>query len=247
MIGFVGGAIGADIYCDRTGVICRTIADCAKVLDALRNPDGGTYDPRDPYTTVPRSSLLPAYAEHARAAGTPGALKGMRIGIIRELMLVRPGEKSTVAICTAAAAEIKSVLGDKLGATLVEFGRPAVGARPRPRTDGPRFPRRPGAAGAAVHARHPVPPRAGRHAAVQGIRRRDPADRVPARQGVRQRHDGADRLHGGAGGRPHRAARQSRHRHDPAAGTGQHLPLPDPAIPVAPGGRLGGARLYRDA
>src|ERR1043165_8471355 len=51
MIGFVGGAIGADIYCDRTGVICRTIGDCAKVLDALRNPDGGTYDPRDPFTT----------------------------------------------------------------------------------------------------------------------------------------------------------------------------------------------------
>src|SRR6266511_4569725 len=35
MIGFVGGAIGADIYCDRTGILCRTIADCAKVLDAL--------------------------------------------------------------------------------------------------------------------------------------------------------------------------------------------------------------------
>jgi amidase len=124
MIGFVGGAIGADIFCDRTGVICRTIADCASVLDALRNPDGGTYDPRDPYTTVPRSSLLPAYAEHARASGSPGALKGMRIGIIRESMLVRPGEKSTVAICTAAAAEIKSVLGERLGASLVESTDP---------------------------------------------------------------------------------------------------------------------------
>ena len=35
MIGFVGAAIGADIYCDRSGILCRTIADCAKVLDAL--------------------------------------------------------------------------------------------------------------------------------------------------------------------------------------------------------------------
>ena len=35
MLGFDGGAIGADIYCDRTGILCRTIADCAKVLDAL--------------------------------------------------------------------------------------------------------------------------------------------------------------------------------------------------------------------
>ena len=36
--GFNGGAIGADIYCDRSGILCRTIADCAKVLDALKDP-----------------------------------------------------------------------------------------------------------------------------------------------------------------------------------------------------------------
>src|SRR5205814_3903722 len=119
-----GGAIGADIYCDRSGIMARTIADCAKVLDALRNPDGGYYDPRDPYTTVPRSSVLPNYTEHTRASGAPGALKGIRIGVIRESMLVRPGEKSTVPICTAAAAEIKSVLGQKLGGTLVESADP---------------------------------------------------------------------------------------------------------------------------
>src|SRR5689334_881699 len=124
MLGFNGGAIGADIYCDRSGIMARTIADCAKVLDALRNADGGYYDPRDPYTTVPRSSVLPNYTEHARASGSAGALKGMRIGVIRESMLVRPGEKSTVPICTAAAVEIKSVLGDRLGATLVESSDP---------------------------------------------------------------------------------------------------------------------------
>ena len=38
MLGFDGGAIGADIYCDRSGIHCRTIADCAKVLDALKDP-----------------------------------------------------------------------------------------------------------------------------------------------------------------------------------------------------------------
>src|SRR5712671_3980598 len=124
MLGFNGGAIGADIYCDRSGIMARTIADCAKVLDALRNPDGGYYDPRDPYTTVPRSSVLPSYAEHARASGATGALKGMRIGVIRESMLVRPGEKATVPICTAAAAEIKTVLGGTLGATLAESSDP---------------------------------------------------------------------------------------------------------------------------
>ena len=58
MLGFDGGAIGADIYCDRSGIHCRTIGDCAKVLDALKDPADGYYDPRDPFTTVPRSSVL---------------------------------------------------------------------------------------------------------------------------------------------------------------------------------------------
>jgi amidase len=125
MLGFDGGAIGADIYCDRSGILCRTIADCAKVLDALKDPVDGYYDPRDPYTTVPRSSVLRTpYASHARASGAPGSLKGLRIGIVRESMLVRPGETATVLISTAAAAEIKAVLGARLGATLVESTDP---------------------------------------------------------------------------------------------------------------------------
>ena len=65
MLGFDGGAIGADIYCDRSGIHARTIADCAKMLDALKDPVEGYYDPRDPYTTVPRSSVLSTpYADH---------------------------------------------------------------------------------------------------------------------------------------------------------------------------------------
>ncbi len=73
MLGFDGGAIGADIYCDRSGILARTIADCAKVLDALKDPVAGYYDPRDPYTTVPRSSVLPTpYASHATSPGDAG-------------------------------------------------------------------------------------------------------------------------------------------------------------------------------
>src|SRR5215510_877620 len=84
MLSFNGGAIGADIYCDRSGILTRTIGDAAKVLDALKDPVAGYYDPRDPYTTVPRSSVLSTpYARHAKPAGL---LKGMRIGIIRESM-----------------------------------------------------------------------------------------------------------------------------------------------------------------
>jgi Asp-tRNA(Asn)/Glu-tRNA(Gln) amidotransferase A subunit family amidase len=125
MLGFNGGAIGADIYCDRSGIICRTVADCARVLDALRDPREGYYDPRDPFTTVPRASVLSTpYASHATMPGTPGALGGVRIGVIRESMAHPPGSLTEVPIVTAAAREIKSVLGGTLGATLVESTDP---------------------------------------------------------------------------------------------------------------------------
>jgi hypothetical protein len=48
----------------------------------------------------------------------------MRIGIIRESML-NPGLRHVEPITTAAAAEIKTVLGGKLGAVLVESSDPA--------------------------------------------------------------------------------------------------------------------------
>ena len=125
LLGFNGGAIGADIYCDRTGILCRTIADCAKVLDALRDSTEGYYDPRDPYTTVPRSSVLRTpYASHATMPGTPGALRGLRIGIVRESMVHSRDSKTEGPIVTAAAREIKAILGDRLGATLVESSDP---------------------------------------------------------------------------------------------------------------------------
>ena len=50
MLGFDGGAIGADIYCDRSGIHGKTLADCALILDALKDADTGYYDPRDPFT-----------------------------------------------------------------------------------------------------------------------------------------------------------------------------------------------------
>src|SRR5437773_1644508 len=125
VLGFNGGAIGADIYCDRSGILCRTIAECARVLDALKDPVTGYYDPRDEYTTVPRSAVLRTpYASHARMPGTPDALRGMRIGIVRESMVYAAGSKAEEPIVTAAAREIKSVLGDRLGATLVESSDP---------------------------------------------------------------------------------------------------------------------------
>ncbi len=122
MLGFDGGAIGADIYCDRAGIHCRTINDCATVLDALKDADNGYYDARDAYTTVPRSSVLSTpYSIHTRASPT---LKGMRLGIIRESMAYPAGSKTEAPIVSAAAREIKTILGEKLGATLVESSDP---------------------------------------------------------------------------------------------------------------------------
>jgi Asp-tRNA(Asn)/Glu-tRNA(Gln) amidotransferase A subunit family amidase len=95
------------------------------VLDALKDPVEGYYDPRDPYTTVPRASVLATpYASHARAAGTPNALRGMRIGVIRESMAYAAGSRTEEPIATAVAVEIKAVLAGQLGATLVESSDP---------------------------------------------------------------------------------------------------------------------------
>jgi Asp-tRNA(Asn)/Glu-tRNA(Gln) amidotransferase A subunit family amidase len=131
MIGFDGGAIGSDIYNDRTGIHCRSITDSAKVLDALKDPEDGYYDPREPFSTVPRSSILShPYAQTAATAGTPGALKGMRIGVIRESM-ASSGAKATEPIISAASKEIKAVLGQHLGAALVESVDPQFADDPQ--------------------------------------------------------------------------------------------------------------------
>jgi amidase len=125
MLGFDGGAIGADIYCDRTGIHARKIGDAAKILDALKDPERGYYDPRDPFTTVPRSSVLSTpYAGHAEGNGAPGALKGMRLGVIRESMIYPKGSMTEQPIVDAAKTEIKSVLGGHLGVSLVESSDP---------------------------------------------------------------------------------------------------------------------------
>src|SRR5499427_433180 len=121
MLGLDGGAIGADIYCDRAGIHARTLLDCAKILDALKDPVEGYYDPRDPYTTVPRSFVLATrYASHALTPGKRGALAGVRLGIIRESMTYPAGSKTERPIIDAAVREISDVLGSQLGATLVE-------------------------------------------------------------------------------------------------------------------------------
>ena len=187
MLGFDGGAIGADIYCDRSGIHARRLVDAAKVLDALKDEANGYYDPRDPYTTVPRPSVLAGgYTRHAAASGAAGALAGRRIGVVRESML-NPGIKLVEPITTRGR------------------GRDPHGARRASRRDAGGI--RPTRSGRPTRPASRCAPASARRwrgscrcscrsccsaCATMGSRcsRRSPprsADRVPARQGVRQR------------------------------------------------------------
>jgi amidase len=116
-----GGAIGADPYLDRAGLQCRTVKDTALVLDALRDPQRGYFDPRDVYTALPRSiaSKIP-YASFAAGIAKNGSkpLAGMRIGIVREYMVKH--STNDAAMSDRVNEEIKTILRDRLGAELVE-------------------------------------------------------------------------------------------------------------------------------
>ena len=233
MLGFDGGAIGADIYCDRSGILARTIADCAKVLDALKDPDSGYYDPRDPYTTVPRSSVLAGgYARHARAA--PASLRGMRIGIVRELMLVRPGDKVGRADLHAPPRpRSRRCSAASSARPWSKSADPLWERDPDIETDAPRFPR--GRWRSSCRCSCPICCSASGATGSRCSRNSPPRSSRPSSLPGKffgSGDDGADRLLRRARRGPHRAAAQPRHRHDPGPGAGDELPLPHPAISV---------------
>jgi amidase len=117
MISF-GGAIGANPYQDRPGIMCRTVKDTATVLDAFRDTKTGAYfDPRDPYTALPRIiATKTSYVGALSEATNSKPLAGMRIGVIRALMV--KANPSEAPVSDGINRELK-VLQD-LGATLVE-------------------------------------------------------------------------------------------------------------------------------
>jgi Asp-tRNA(Asn)/Glu-tRNA(Gln) amidotransferase A subunit family amidase len=117
-----GGAIGADPYLDRAGITCRTVRDAALVLDALKDPKRGYFDPRDIYTALPRALISKEpYASFAPAKTTTNGklpLAGLRVGIVREYMVKHSANDR--AMSDLVNEEIKSVLRDRLGAEIVE-------------------------------------------------------------------------------------------------------------------------------
>jgi amidase len=101
---------------DRAGIHCKSVKDAALVLDAMKG-----YKSDDIYTAIPKG-LIPKepYTSFVipDAAVKDKPLKGVRIGIVREFMVKHT--KNDVAISDQLDKEIKTVLRDKLGATLVE-------------------------------------------------------------------------------------------------------------------------------
>ena len=118
-----GGGIGYQWFNDRAGIHSRTLKDAALVLDAVKDPEQGYFDSKDPYTAVPKA-LIPeeGYTSFAMSdkqlKKNPKPLKGIRIAIVREHML-KP-TLNHVAISDQIDQEIKTVLRDKLGADIVE-------------------------------------------------------------------------------------------------------------------------------
>ena len=122
MISF-GGAIGANPYQDRPGIMCRSVKDAATILDAFRDAKTKSYfDPRDPYTALPRAiaSKMP-YASAATDLSASKPLAGMRIGVIRALMV--KDTPSHAAVSDGIDRELKVL--KELGAELVEDIDPA--------------------------------------------------------------------------------------------------------------------------
>ncbi len=105
------GMYGAG-YNTRTGPICRTVKDAAKVLDVIAG-----YDPLDELTAF-SVGRLPA-TPYASFTGT-ARLDGVRIGVLREYMdrsLFNEADEESIAAAERALVDLQ-----KLGATIVDPG-----------------------------------------------------------------------------------------------------------------------------
>jgi Asp-tRNA(Asn)/Glu-tRNA(Gln) amidotransferase A subunit family amidase len=115
------GGFGNQFFVDRAGIYGKTVKDAVLVLDAIKDPDRGYFDPRNIYTSLPKS-FVPDEPYTSFLVGEEDVdknpLAGMRIGIVREFMA--QSTTNDVAISEKLDNEIKTILRDKLGAELVE-------------------------------------------------------------------------------------------------------------------------------
>jgi Asp-tRNA(Asn)/Glu-tRNA(Gln) amidotransferase A subunit family amidase len=105
------GMMGAGLNM-RTGPICRSVADAARILDVIAG-----YDPKDEMTVF-ALSRKPAQSYSSFASAR--SLQGVRIGVIREYMskkLFAKADEESIDIVEHAIADLR-----KLGATIVDPG-----------------------------------------------------------------------------------------------------------------------------
>ncbi len=105
------GMMGAGLNM-RTGPICRSVADAAKILDVIAG-----YDPKDDMTVLSVGRTPPrSYASAAAAK----RLDGLRIGVVREYLnkkLFSQADEQSIDLVERAIADLR-----KLGATIVDPG-----------------------------------------------------------------------------------------------------------------------------
>jgi len=117
------GGIGNQWFNDRAGIHARTLADAAFALDAIKDPDTGYFDSRDPFTAIPKALIADKpYASFAvtdaALKATPKPLQGIRIAMLREHFMKKT--LNHAAISDQIDQEVKTVLRDRLGAELIE-------------------------------------------------------------------------------------------------------------------------------
>lgn len=110
------GGITGNNAGDRAGIHCKTIKDAALVLDAVKGFKSDDLFTAIPKGLIPDKPFTSFLVPESAVADKP--LKGVRIAIVREFMVKHT--KNDEAISDQLDKEIKTVLGDQLGATLVE-------------------------------------------------------------------------------------------------------------------------------
>ena len=101
---------------DRAGIHCKSVEDATLVLDAIKGFKSDDIYTASPKGIIPKEPYLSFVVPDAAVKDKP--LQGVRVGIVREFMVKHT--KNDIAISDQIDTEIKSVLRDKLGATLVE-------------------------------------------------------------------------------------------------------------------------------
>src|SRR5262249_16265501 len=104
------GLVPASLTRDRAGILCRTVKDAATVLSALAG-----YDPRDAATAA---SIGQTPNRPYQAFAENGSLRGVRIGVVRELMQpFTKADEDSIRVADQAIADLA-----KAGATIVDPG-----------------------------------------------------------------------------------------------------------------------------